>query len=170
VCTTQILCSIYSCYTLYLILHLIYSCAQHRWSVIAAQLPGRTDNDVKNYWNTKLKKRMMAPQKEAQIIPMSPPISTNSTISTLINTPSPSPPIAPLVIPSIKMETYTCNDFLAPTLGSTSSTTAGLGFGLNLDFNYQSLLLDNNNCGFLFDELLGAFYSSSHETKPHGCS
>lgn len=30
----------------------------HRWSLIAAQLPGRTDNDVKNYWNTKLKKKL----------------------------------------------------------------------------------------------------------------
>ncbi|XP_047056867.1 myb-related protein 308-like [Lolium rigidum] len=27
-----------------------------KWSVIAAKLRGRTDNDVKNYWNTKLKK------------------------------------------------------------------------------------------------------------------
>ncbi|KAK6140758.1 hypothetical protein DH2020_025497 [Rehmannia glutinosa] len=26
----------------------------------ASQLPGRTDNDVKNYWNTKLKKKLMA--------------------------------------------------------------------------------------------------------------
>ncbi|KAI3468158.1 hypothetical protein Pfo_024821 [Paulownia fortunei] len=31
-----------------------------RWSVIASHLPGRTDNDVKNYWNTKLKKKLMA--------------------------------------------------------------------------------------------------------------
>ncbi|KAL8471495.1 hypothetical protein ACS0TY_028948 [Phlomoides rotata] len=29
-----------------------------RWSLIARQLPGRTDNDVKNYWNTKLKKKL----------------------------------------------------------------------------------------------------------------
>ncbi|XP_008675095.1 transcription factor MYB30 isoform X2 [Zea mays] len=31
-----------------------------KWSVIASRLPGRTDNDVKNYWNTKLKKRYLA--------------------------------------------------------------------------------------------------------------
>jgi len=30
-----------------------------RWSIIAAQLAGRTDNDIKNYWNTKLKKKLM---------------------------------------------------------------------------------------------------------------
>ncbi|KAF8036402.1 hypothetical protein BT93_C2191 [Corymbia citriodora subsp. variegata] len=30
-----------------------------RWSVIASKMPGRTDNDVKNYWNTKLKKKLL---------------------------------------------------------------------------------------------------------------
>ncbi|XP_014509585.2 transcription factor MYB35 [Vigna radiata var. radiata] len=30
-----------------------------RWSLIARRLPGRTDNDVKNYWNTKLRKKLM---------------------------------------------------------------------------------------------------------------
>ncbi|KAL4303617.1 hypothetical protein GQ457_10G002030 [Hibiscus cannabinus] len=38
----------------------LYSQMGSRWSVIASQLPGRTDNDVKNYWNTKLKKKVLA--------------------------------------------------------------------------------------------------------------
>ncbi|XP_011017649.1 PREDICTED: transcription factor MYB76-like [Populus euphratica] len=30
----------------------------NRWSAIAAHLPKRTDNEIKNYWNTHLKKRL----------------------------------------------------------------------------------------------------------------
>ncbi|KAL5838567.1 hypothetical protein ACOSQ3_015736 [Xanthoceras sorbifolium] len=30
----------------------------NRWSLIAGRLPGRTDNEVKNYWNTHLNKKL----------------------------------------------------------------------------------------------------------------
>ncbi|KAL6652380.1 hypothetical protein ACP70R_011305 [Stipagrostis hirtigluma subsp. patula] len=36
----------------------------NRWSAIAARLPGRTDNEIKNVWHTHLKKRLDAPAKQ----------------------------------------------------------------------------------------------------------
>ncbi|KAK8639658.1 hypothetical protein V6N13_138030 [Hibiscus sabdariffa] len=37
----------------------LHSLLGNRWSLIAGRLPGRTDNEIKNYWNTHLGKRLL---------------------------------------------------------------------------------------------------------------
>ncbi|KAJ6826384.1 transcription factor MYB4 [Iris pallida] len=32
----------------------------HRWSIIAGRLSGRTDNEIKNYWNTHIRRKLLA--------------------------------------------------------------------------------------------------------------
>ncbi|KAJ8557652.1 hypothetical protein K7X08_003277 [Anisodus acutangulus] len=66
----------------------LYANIGSRWSIIAAQLPGRTDNDIKNYWNTKLKKKLMGlniPSSNNQRLPFFPSLITPPQPQTISN-------------------------------------------------------------------------------------
>ncbi|WVZ54664.1 hypothetical protein U9M48_005429 [Paspalum notatum var. saurae] len=61
-----------------IIVHL-QSLLGNRWAAIASYLPQRTDNDIKNYWNTHLKKKLKKHQAMGAIFAPPPPSSSSSS-------------------------------------------------------------------------------------------
>ncbi|XP_016506175.1 transcription factor MYB63-like [Nicotiana tabacum] len=57
----------------------------NKWSKIASHLPGRTDNEIKNIWNTRLKKRFKNAELDGCANSFSPPSSSTSVVSHTAN-------------------------------------------------------------------------------------
>ncbi|KAG8087724.1 hypothetical protein GUJ93_ZPchr0010g10359 [Zizania palustris] len=69
----------------------LHSLLGNKWSLIAARLPGRTDNEIKNYWNTHIRRKLLG----SGIDPVTHrPVNAAATIS-FQPQPQPQPPPPP---------------------------------------------------------------------------
>lgn len=123
-----------------------------RWSIIASHLPGRTDNDVKNYWNTKLKKKILA-GKIGLIEDKTNKFPTSNPSTFLDSTPS--------LSSAAKSEPYDTQFSASQSQFSSSLLPILADNGYGLSVNTQAISLDPNQHQFPLSELGGTNLKNS---------
>ncbi|XP_058209419.1 transcription factor MYB30-like [Rhododendron vialii] len=122
----------------------------NRWSTIAARLPGRTDNEIKNVWHTHLKKRLENYQRSCKLDSNGSSHESKATdFSTCLN-PNPG-------IESIKYEPASPQD----SSSEFSSVTDQIGLPNNTVFKYNDQIYGSETLPHIDD----SFWSEELSAK-----
>ncbi|KAK4567232.1 hypothetical protein RGQ29_003160 [Quercus rubra] len=142
----------------------LHSLLGNKWSLIAARLPGRTDNEIKNYWNTHIKRKLYSRGIDPQTHRSLNATTTNTTINTTtttINTSNNKANCTNNINNNInskssnslfEVQNYVTPLMQVPELKNNSATTTNIGSNINVKVATDSAEESNSSSGVTTEE------------------